>query len=175
MSAFHWTLREPKRQRRLRFKTFRQLLKRYMHISLSVRTFLFIVICLWLCYKQFLPSGQAEKHHGGMCLLVAQTMAIELWVGGGPHRFFNTLTFSLKWPRVCRLLPLPMLFFVIWERVFPNYYISFPAAVVVILPVKLALPKLRRICRRRRPDKISFLCVFLFWSCRWIWQQRQRW
>lgn len=43
-----------------------------------------------------LPSGRAFKH-GGMCLLVAQTMASELLLGGGEHEdYLSRLTFSLK-------------------------------------------------------------------------------
>lgn len=60
-------------------------------------TFAFIVFFVCSCVNICCPAAELENQHGGMCLLVAQTMASELRVGGGPRRFFSMLlTFSLK-------------------------------------------------------------------------------
>lgn len=102
-----------------------------------------------------------------MCLLVVQTMASELLLGGGVHEdYFNRLTFSLKEAPFC-LCPITRLPQSVFNRGYGLLgYISFLAAVIVVFFASQACPTKKNcvaFCRRRRPDGIC-LPTFIFFA-----------
>lgn len=118
-----------------------------------------------------LVAQRPSSQHGGMCLLVAQTMASDLLLGGGSaRRLFQPSNFFTKRSTALFLnLSSPTAVFLLKLGSVSGLFPSLAAAVVVFLPLKRALPKITSpFCRRRRPDGVCpSTCIpppcYFFW------------
>lgn len=99
-------------------------------------------------------AQRPSSKHGGMCLLVAQTMASDLLLGGGVHEDYFP-TFSLKGALYCLSPPLCYCNICPQARGCFHGYISSPCCSSSRRVFFFTLPKnYVAFCRRRRPDGV---------------------
>ena len=119
-------------------------------MSRSVTNFRFLYLCFRGACVGCCPAAELKKHGGGMCLLVAQTMASELLVGGG--RLLQSSNFFIKRGTVLFVsLHSATTIFVLKTRVCLSRSDFLPLLLLqqsqsscfsFFLPVKRALPKI---------------------------------